>query len=137
MVHSGGIPFSEGPDGVSLIGGWFVYTVVNKAISAGYIKTGAYIGENRKLDARFRAKCSQEFVETNAAAPTVKLQIICLALAVIWYRKWNFRAMGVSREFLRSGPLKRDTYAKPPDAVDPENAARKLLKTTLWIEYRL
>ena len=36
--------------------------------------------------------------------------------------------MGVSGEFLRSGPLKRDTYAKLPDGVEKDNVARKLLK---------
>ena len=31
--------------------GGFVYVVENKPISAGYTKTGAYVGEGRKLDA--------------------------------------------------------------------------------------
>ena len=35
--------------------------------------------------------------------------------------------MGVSRAFSRSGPLKRDTYAKLPDAVEKDNIAWKLL----------
>ena len=36
--------------------------------------------------------------------------------------------MGVSRAFLRPEPLKLGAYAKLPDAVEQENAARGLLK---------
>ena len=45
-------------------------------------KTGAYVDENRKLDAVLCVKCFQEFVETNESAPTVQLQIIRGVLAV-------------------------------------------------------
>ena len=89
----------------SLIEGIFVYTVTNKPISAGSTKTRAYVGENRKLDTGFHAKGFQEFAEPNASAPTVQLQSIREALAVIAYRRWNFRAMDVSRAFCGSGPL--------------------------------
>ena len=64
----------------------------------------------------------------NAASPTVQLQSIRIVLAVIAYRKWNFRVMGVSRAFLRSEPLGRDTYVKLPEGVEQENVAWKLLK---------
>ena len=47
---------------------------------------------------------------------------------VIAYRKWNFRATDVSRAFLGSGPLKRDTYVKLPDRVANENVGWELLK---------
>ena len=87
----------------------------NKPISAGHTKTSAYVEENRKLDARFRAKGSQEFSETNASAPTVQLQSIMSVLAVVAYRMWNFRAMDVSRAFRGPGALKRDAYARPPE----------------------
>ena len=100
-----------------LIGGGFVYAVGNKQISDGYAKTGAYVGENRKLDTVCCVKGFREFAETNASAPTVQLQIIMAVLAVIAYRKWYFGAIGVSGFFLRSGALKRDTYAKIPDVV--------------------
>ena len=100
----------------------------NKPISAGYEKTGAYLDESRKLDARFRVKGFQELVEANAAAPTVQLQSIRIALAVIAYRRWNFRVMDVSRAFLRSKPLMRNTFAKLPDGVEQENVAWKLIK---------
>ena len=50
-----------------------------------------------------------------------------VVLDVTGYRKCNFRLMGVSRAFLRSVPLKRDTYVKLPDVVEKENAAWKLL----------
>ena len=70
----------------------------------------------------------QEVVEDNAASPTVQLQSVRIALAVIAYGKWDFRVMDVSRAFLRSEPLDRDTYAKLPDGVEQENAAWGLLK---------
>ena len=60
------------------------------------------------------------FVEANASAPTAKFQAIRVVLAVIAYRKWNFRVMDVSRAFLMSGPLKRETYAKHPNGVEKE-----------------
>ena len=97
---------------MALIEGGFVYAVGNKPISAGYAKAGAYVYENRELDARFCASGFQEFAETNAPSPTVKLQRIREILAVIAYLKWNFRAAGAPLAFLRSGPLKRDAYAK-------------------------
>ena len=105
-----------------------MYTIKNKPLSAGYGKTGAYLGENRKLDARFCVKGFQELVEANAAAPTVQLQSIRIALAVIAYRGWNFRVMDVSRAFLMSKPLERNTYAKLPDGADQDNVAWGLIK---------
>ena len=95
----------------------------NKSLSAGYEKTGAYLDENRKLDARFCVKGFQELVEANAAAPTVQLQSIRIALAVIAYRGWNFRVMDVSRAFLRSKPLGGNTYVKLPDGAGQDNLA--------------
>ena len=89
-----GIPFS-GIQEASLIGWRFVYTMENKPISSGRTKTGAYVDENRKSGARFCVKGRQEFAEPNASAPTVQLQSIRMCLAVIAYRKWNFRVMDV------------------------------------------
>ena len=122
------MPFSEIPDGGSLIDGGFAYSVGNKPISAGHAKTGACVDENLKLDASFCVNGFQEFAAPNASAPTVQVQRIRAALAVIAYRKRNFRAMGVSRAFSTSGPLKRDTYARLPSGVEKGNIARKLLK---------
>ena len=42
------IPYADIPDGESLIGGGFVYELGRKPLSAGYAKTGDYVGENRK-----------------------------------------------------------------------------------------
>ena len=67
-------------------------------------------------------------MEINASGPTVQLQIIMAVLDVIAYRKWNFRAIGVSRAFLMSGPLKRDNYAMLPGGVEKGNIAWKLSK---------
>ena len=67
-------------------------------------------------------------METNESAPSVQLQSIRLVLAVIGYRKWTFREIGVSRAFLSSEPLKRVAYAKLPDGVEKGNVAWKLLK---------
>ena len=75
----------------------------SKPISAGHTKTSAYVGENRKLDSRFRVEGFQEFAETNASAPAVQLQSIRAVLAVIAYRRWNFRAIDVSRSFRGRG----------------------------------
>ena len=97
------MPFSEIQDAESLIEGRFVYAAENKPISSDHAQTGAYVGENRKIDARFRVKRFQEFVETNASAPTAQLQRIRVALSVIAYRKRNFRAMDVSRAFWGHG----------------------------------
>ena len=92
----------------------------NKPISAGHAKTGEYVGENRKLYDMSCVKGPQEFAETNASSPTVPLQIIRVVLGVIAYRKWDFRAMNVSRTLLRSEPLKSETCAKPPQWAEKE-----------------
>ena len=91
-------------------------------------KTGAYVGENRKLGAIFCAKGRQEIAETNAPAPTVQLQRIRAVLGVIAYRKLNFRVTNVSRAVLISEPLKRETYTTLPSGVEKENAACDLSK---------
>ena len=98
----------------SLIDGRFVFTIKNKPISVGHKKTGAYLDENRKLDAGFYVKGFREFAESNAYATTVQFQSIRLLLAVIAFRKWDFRAMDVSRAFMRSEPFKRGTYVQLP-----------------------
>ena len=121
-------PCSGIPEGESLIAGRFVYTMGNKPIAAGRKKTGAEVGENRKLEARFCAKGFREFAESNASAPTVQLQSIRLRLAVIAYRKRNFRVMDVSGAFSRSGHLRRDTYVKLPAWAEEDNVTRKLLE---------
>ena len=100
----------------------------NNPISDGRKKTGAYVGENRKLDAGFRVKGIREFAESNASSPTVQLQSLRMCLSVIAYRKWNSRAMNVSRAFVRSGPLELDTYAQLPRGVEKGNISWKLLK---------
>ena len=91
--------FSEIPECESLIEAGFVYAVENKPISAGHTKTGAYVGENRKLDAMFRVKCPHEIVETNAPAPSVQLQSLRAVLTVIAYSKWDFRVMDAPLPF--------------------------------------
>ena len=48
----------------------------DKPISADHTKTGAYVEENRKLDAGFRVKGFQEFAETNESEPTAQLHVI-------------------------------------------------------------
>ena len=112
----------------SLIEGRFAYAMANKPNSVGHKKTGSCVGENRKLDARFFVKGIREFAESTTSSPSVQLQSIRLRLAVIAYRKWNFRAMDVSRAFLTAEPLGRDTYVKLPQGVDEDNVDWKLLK---------
>ena len=97
-------------------------------MGSGHSNTGGYVGENRKLDAGLRVKGFHEVLETNASAPTVQLRSIRVVLAVIAYIKWNSREMDVSMSFLRSGPLKRETYAGISNVVEKENVAWGLLK---------
>ena len=59
-----------------------------------------------------------------------------VVLAVIAYRKWDFRAADVSMAFLRSGPLKRETYAELPDRVDGKRRLG-VPETIVRDEYRL
>ena len=64
----------------------------------------------------------------NASAPTVQLQIVRVVLGVIAYRKLNFRVSDVSRPFLRSVRLKRDTGVKLPVLGGKGNSDWDLLK---------
>ena len=89
----------------SLLEGRLAYAMANKPIATGRKKAGAYVGENRKLDHRFRVKGFRECAESGASAQTVQLQSIRLRLAVIAYRMWEVRAMGVARAFLMSEHL--------------------------------
>ena len=57
-----------------------------------------------------------------------------MCLAVIAYRKRNFRAMGVSRALLRSGTLERDVYAQVPRWVEKGNIAWDLLKPVYGLD---
>ena len=93
------IPYAEIPDGESLISGIFVYAMGNKPLSDGYAKTKAYFDENSILEAWFCVKGFQDFAATNESAPTVQLQSIMVASAVIARGKWNFRVVDVSRAF--------------------------------------
>ena len=64
---------------------------------------------------------------SNASAPTVQLRRIRLFLAVISFRKLEFRVMDVSRG--GSEPLKRDTYVQlPKKGVVGDMVAWNLLK---------
>ena len=74
----------------SLIEGRFFIPCGINQFRPDILKTSAYVEENRKLDARFCVTGFQEFVETNASAPTVQLQSIRLVLSVISYRRWHF-----------------------------------------------
>ena len=49
-------------------------------------------------------------------------------MALTAYRKWNFRVTDVSRAFLSSEPLWRDTYVKLPDGVEEEISDWEILK---------
>ena len=62
------IPFAEIPNGASVIEGRFVYTIKINPFG-GCEKTGANLDENRKLDAGFRVKGSQEVVGKTQQCP--------------------------------------------------------------------
>ena len=70
----------------------------------------------------------REFAESNASAPAVQLHSIRMCLAVIAYRMWNFGVMDVSRAFLRSGPLERESYVQLPLGAEKGNFAWEILK---------
>ena len=122
------IPFSGVPEGGSLIEGGFVYTIKNEAISTGHKRNGAYIDENRKLDAIFCVKGRRDFAGPTESPPTVQLQSLRLWIAVIAYRKWDFRVTGAPMAFLRSEPLKRDTYPQLPKVADGDTVGCELSK---------
>ena len=106
----------------------------NKPIPAGYSETGAYFDENRKLDVRFCLKCCHAFVETSASPPSVQLQSIRVVLAVIAYRKWNFRAMDVSMAFLRSVHLKTRHLRETSRRGSRGQYRLEATETTVWDE---
>ena len=72
------------------------------------------MGENRKLEARVRAKGLWEFFGTSAIVHTTQLQRAISVLTIISYRRWNFRVMDVARAFLKSAHLGIVIYAKTP-----------------------
>ena len=111
--------FSSAPEG-PLIEERFSYAAKNKPIAAGRAKAGTYLGENRKFDDRFRVKCPQESADANASSPPAQLQSIMVFVAVIAYRRWDFRAMDVSRVFLMDEPLERAKYVELKDGAVKE-----------------
>ena len=106
----------------------------NKPIPDGYTKTGPCVGANRKLDAAFFVKCIREFADATASGPTVQLQIIRVLLAVIAYRKWNFRAMDVSMAFLRSVHLKTRHLRETSRRGSRGQYRLEATETTVWDE---
>ena len=120
--------FSEIADWVADRGAIFLRNVGGGPISADPKRACPYVGENRELDLRFRAKWHQEFADPIASAPTVQLQIVRLRSDVIARRKWDFRAIDVSSAYLRSGRLELDTYFQLPKSAGEVNASWGLLK---------
>ena len=67
----------------SLIEGRSVYALKINQFRPDTTKLGPTLAQNRNLRDMFGVKCSHEFAETNASAPTVQLRSIRVVLAVI------------------------------------------------------
>ena len=75
-------------------GGGFFYEATRKQTKGEYKVTGACIGEERKSDGELLLKRSQEFGK-NPKEPTIQLQSLRGRLAVIAYRKWDFKTLAL------------------------------------------
>ena len=73
------------------------------------------------MGARFSVKRVRGFDAPATSSNTAELQSLCVILFVTSYMSWNFRAMGDSRDFLKSVPLERGIYAKPPYGTEPNS----------------
>ena len=115
------IPFSEIPEWAKLRAGRFSYNIKIKQRADPHERTVARIGENRILDARLRAKRSQEFANKNSPTPTIQLQSLRSCMVVIAYRKWNFRTLDVSMVSLKFESHESETYIQFPKEIENGN----------------
>ena len=76
-------------------------------------------------------KGCQESIGSNDSAPTAHIKGLGVFLAVISYGKWNFRASGVSKAFLKSEPSDREIYAAPPLFTGKSGRAMGTFKTII------
>ena len=96
-------------DGVC-INGRFVYAIKHKPLKAVHARSDAYVGGQGRLDARLRAKGSQEAIVENASSPSEKLRRLRVSVAEISYLKWNSIVMDASGEFSEWAPLGRERF---------------------------
>ena len=88
-----------------------------------------YIDNERSLDPRSCARGVREAVGTKASAATSQLRSFRVFLAVVSYRKWGLKVIGVSRAFLKSQPAGRWVYEGAPLFTRRGQGARcRLLK---------
>ena len=85
----------------------------HKTSESDHARTDAYVDDTRRLDARFCAKFAQGEIG-GRFPPTSQLQSLGVFLSVIAYRKWNFTALCVSREFPKTNPIGRWIYVYKP-----------------------
>ena len=81
--------------------GRFACAVKHKSLTAGHVKTEAYIDNQMLLEARFCAKGFQEAAGANSPDPTSQLQSLRALLESVSYRRRGFRFADLARAFLK------------------------------------
>ena len=99
--------------------------------------TGACIDGNRKLDAQLCLGRSQVFVNKNLRTSTVQLQSLRGCLAVIPYRRWNFRTLDVSKASIKQERQGSETYIQFPKEIENGDGAWKSFGSIPNLEERL
>ena len=76
--------------------------------------TGSCIDEERKLEAKLLLKGSQGFKRNPPKEPKIQLQSLRGCLAVIAYRKWDFKTSVLEKKFPNISNRTVVTYVKYP-----------------------
>ena len=82
--------------------------------------TGACIDEERKLEANLLLKRSQEFKKI-PKGPTIQLQSLRVRLAVIAYRKWDFKILVLGKQSFNLENIIVATYVQRPKELENGN----------------
>ena len=112
------VHISQVPRGAKFVTGRFVYTLKEKPVGIGKVRTAAHIDDVRKLDARLRARGFTETMWENVSAPTISLHTVRALFAVTPVLKWRVRIVDISRAFLQSKELERELYMYPPKGTE-------------------
>ena len=95
--------------------GRFGYTTKHKSLKDRYRKNNrGLFGWKYQPGCADVRKSFQEFEANDASRPTVLVQCIRAALPIMVFRSLTFRVIHVSGAFLKSEPVERETYSKPP-----------------------
>ena len=82
-------------------------------LKEGRIKTGSYVDDERRLDARFTRKAIERS-RGNASAPKAQLQSCRVFVSPIAYTKCNFSANDAPLAFLKPNPIDREISVGTP-----------------------